>query len=50
MSMILRTFRWFATMALACTVGILPSCASMGGGMKYAGSDRSFSLEEIVSM
>lgn len=28
--------RWFVAMATACAVGILPSCASMGGGgMKY---------------
>jgi hypothetical protein len=42
MKMIYRTFRWFAATALACTVGVLPSCASMGGGgggMKYVVSD-----------
>jgi hypothetical protein len=42
MHMIYRTFRWFAAIALACTTGILPSCASMGGGgggMKYVVSD-----------
>ena len=39
MRMILRKFRWFAAIALACTVGSLPSCASMGGGMKYVVSD-----------
>jgi hypothetical protein len=50
MSIILRKFRWFAAMALACTVGILPSCVSMGGGMKYVVSDPSFISEQIVSM
>ena len=42
MNMIYRTFRWFAAIALVCTAGILPSCASMGGGgggMKYVVSD-----------
>jgi hypothetical protein len=42
MKMIYRTFRWFAATALAYTVGILPSCASMGGSggvMKYVVSD-----------
>ena len=50
MSMILCKFRWFAAMALAGTVGILPSCASMGGGMKYVLSDPSFVSEQSVSM
>jgi hypothetical protein len=49
-SMILRIVRWFAALALACTVGILPSCASMGGGMKYVVSDPSFISEQIVSV
>ena len=48
--MILRIVRWFAALALAYTVGILPSCASMGGGMKYVVSDPSFISEQIVSM
>ena len=42
MSMICRTLRWFTTVALACATGILPSCASMGGGgggMRYVVSD-----------
>jgi len=41
MNMIYRTFRWFAAIAFVCTAGILPSCASMGGGggMKYVASD-----------
>ena len=41
-NMIYRIFRWFAAIALVCTAGILPSCASMGGGgggMKYVVSD-----------
>jgi hypothetical protein len=49
-SMILRKVRWFVAVALACTVGILPSCVSMGGGMKYVASDPSFISEQIVSM
>jgi hypothetical protein len=35
---------------LTCTVGILPSCASMGGGMKYMASDPSFISEQSASM
>ncbi len=32
----MRTFKWLAGLILACTVGALPSCATMGGGgMKY---------------
>ena len=31
----MRTFKWLAGLILACMVGGLPSCASMGGGMKY---------------
>jgi hypothetical protein len=49
MSILFRTFRWLATVALACAMGVLPSCASMGGGMKYSASNP-FSLDEIVSM
>ena len=52
MSLIGRTFRWFATVALACTAGILPSCASMGGGgggMRYAVSDP-IPIEQGISM
>jgi hypothetical protein len=38
--MICRTFRWVTIVALACSAGILPSCASMGGGgMKYLAAD-----------
>lgn len=32
MSMIFRKFKGFAAMPLACTVGILPSCAAMEAG------------------
>jgi hypothetical protein len=50
MSMIYRTFTWLTAVALACTAGILPSCASMGGGgMKYAVSDP-IPIEQSVSM
>jgi len=36
MRMITRTFKWFAGLALACMVGALGSCGTMGGGgMKY---------------
>ena len=48
MKVIMRPFRWFAAIALACTVGILPSCASMGGGMKYVVPDPSL-IEQILS-
>ena len=30
-----RLLRAFAAMAVAGAVGIVPGCASMGGGMKY---------------
>jgi hypothetical protein len=52
MSMICRTFSWLATVALACSAGILPSCASMGGGgggMKYVVSDP-IPIEQGISM
>jgi hypothetical protein len=42
MSTICRTFRWVTIVALGCSTGILPSCASMGGGggvMRYAVAD-----------
>ena len=42
MSMMRRTARWLSTLALVCTTGILPSCASMGGGgggMRYVVTD-----------
>jgi hypothetical protein len=40
MCIMARTLRWFAAVALAYTTGILPSCASMGGGgMRYVVSD-----------
>lgn len=36
MRTITRLFRWLVTLALAWMVGIVPGCASMGGGgMKY---------------
>ena len=36
MRMITHTFKWFAGLALACMVGALSSCGTMGGGgMKY---------------
>jgi len=32
----MRTIKWLAGLVLACMVGALPSCATMGGGgMKY---------------
>lgn len=40
MNMIRRAFGWLTLAALACSAGILPSCASMGGGgMKYLAAD-----------
>ncbi len=30
-----RKRRWLVTLAMAYAVGMLPSCASMGGGMRY---------------
>ena len=39
MGMMRRTVRWIIIVAMAYTTGILPSCASMGGGgggMRYA--------------
>jgi hypothetical protein len=36
MRTVLRITRWLVAIVTACAVGILPSCASMGGGgMKY---------------
>ena len=32
MSIMQRAARWITVVMLACTTGILPSCASMGGG------------------
>jgi hypothetical protein len=52
MSMMHRTSRWFTIVALACTTGILPSCASMGGGgggMRYVVSDP-ISIEQGLSI
>lgn len=40
--MIFRTFRWLTAIALACSAGMLPSCAFMGGGgggMRYVSFD-----------
>ncbi len=35
MAKLLRLMRWLLAMALAGTIGTLPACGSMGGGMKY---------------
>ncbi len=35
MEPIRRISRWVIAVALAYAVGMLPSCASMGGGMRY---------------
>lgn len=35
MKPIRRVSRWVIAAAMAYVVGILPSCASMGGGMRY---------------
>jgi hypothetical protein len=36
MTMLWRVSRWLVAMAMAFSAGILPSCASMGGGgMRY---------------
>jgi hypothetical protein len=34
MRMILRKVGWLIATVLACSVGTLPSCSSMGGGMR----------------
>lgn len=46
----LRISKWFAAIATACAMGILPSCASMGGGgMRYdLLSDPSFVSGEML--
>ena len=50
MRMICRIFRWFTIVALACSAGILPSCASMGGGgMRYVASDPT-PIQQSLSM
>lgn len=46
----MRRWRLLIATMLACAVGVLPSCASMGGGMKYAAPDTSLSVEQLVSM
>ena len=45
----LRTGRWIAVTALAAAVGILPSCATMGGGMRYFVPDTSSISGQTVS-
>jgi hypothetical protein len=35
MNTISRMFRYLVAVALACAVGSLPSCGTMGGGMRY---------------
>jgi hypothetical protein len=36
MPTITRRFKWLVSLALACIIGSLPSCGTMGGGgMKY---------------
>ena len=35
MSARLRRFRYLVAVAFACAVGSLPSCGTMGGGMRY---------------
>ncbi|HEY2864717.1 MAG TPA: hypothetical protein VGK37_13950 [Casimicrobiaceae bacterium] len=35
MKPIRRLSRWVMAAAMAYAVGVLPSCASMGGGMRY---------------
>jgi hypothetical protein len=50
MSTMLRKFRWIISIALACSVGTLPSCASMGGGMRYAMPDPLSISAQDVSM
>lgn len=35
MDPIRRMSRWVVAVAIAYAVGMLPSCASMGGGMRY---------------
>jgi hypothetical protein len=35
MEPIRRMSRWVIAVAMAYAVGMLPSCASMGGGMRY---------------
>ncbi len=35
MAKLFRAMRWLLAIALAGTIGTLPACGSMGGGMKY---------------
>lgn len=46
MRTITHTLKWFAAVALAFAVGILPSCGTMGGGgMKYLVDPPSSTIE-----
>jgi hypothetical protein len=51
MKTILRIFRWLAAMALAGSMGIVPGCATMGGGggMHYLMTDPSYDVEHASS-
>lgn len=51
MQTIRRVTRFIAAMAMACAVGNLPGCATMGGGMKYTWlPDTSSIAGDIVSL
>ena len=38
-SVIYRIFTWIAAAVMACAVGNLPGCGTMGGGMRYLAPD-----------
>jgi hypothetical protein len=45
-----RALRLWMAMALACAMAGLPSCASMGGGMKYASPEPALAADCLVTM
>ena len=45
-----RGLRLWMAMSLACAIAGLPSCASMGGGMKYASPEPALAADCIVMM
>jgi TRAP-type C4-dicarboxylate transport system permease small subunit len=50
MSVIYRTFRWIAAAAMACAVGNLPGCGTMGGGgMRYLAPDP-IAVEQVLAI
>jgi hypothetical protein len=49
MDVIYRTFRCIAAAMMACAVGNLPGCGTMGGGMRYLVPDP-VAIEQIVTI